>query len=362
LLTSAIGNETKIAQYILETKQKDIEILPPSINYSGFSFQVERSGIRYSLAAIKSVGAAALREIFQARKSKKFEDLFDFCTRVSSKAVNRKTLEGLVHSGSFDEFKEDRAVMLASLDVALEHAQLFKVDESSQVELFLEEFQLKPKYVQVDPIRLEDKLAFEKEALGFYLSDHPISIFEKRLKQAGANVLLELSADHKRAAAGVYITSSRKIRTKKGDSMAFLNVSDSSGEMEAVVFPVVYKKYYHLLEQGQFAVIEGKVEERDGKLQFIIQQAVEMETWLSSKPKQESILYLKIASGKQDEHSLNHLKQIFKDNSGKTNVVLHYETSKKTIRLGSEFMIHPSGNLMRILREFLGTDNVVLKE
>ncbi|MCM3692115.1 DNA polymerase III subunit alpha [Neobacillus niacini] len=362
LLTSAIGNETKIAQYVMESKQKDIEILPPSINYSGFSFQVEKSGIRYSLAAIKSVGAAALREIYQARKSKKFEDLFDFCTRVSTKAINRKILEVLVHSGSFDEFKEDRAVLLASLDVALEHAQIFKVDDSSQVELFLDEFQLKPKYVQVDPIRLEDKLSFEKEALGFYLSDHPVSIFEKRLKQAGAFVLFELSADHKRAAAGVYIVSLRKIRTKKGDSMAFLNVSDSSGEMEAVAFPIVYKKYSHLLDHGKFVVMEGKVEERDGKLQFIIQQVSEIEPWLSSKTKQESILYLKIVQGKQDEHSLNQLKQLFKGNTGKTKVVLHYETSKKTIRLGNEFMIEPSGKLLKLLSEFLGNNNVVLKE
>jgi DNA polymerase-3 subunit alpha len=323
LLTSAIGNETKIAQYIMESKQKDIEVLPPSINYSGFSFQVEKTGIRYSLAAIKSVGAAALREIFQARKSKKFEDLFDFCTRVSPKAINRKTLEVLVHSGSFDEFNED---------------------------------------VQVDPIRLEDKLSFEKEALGFYLSDHPVAIFEKRLKQAGAFVLFELSAEHKRAASGVYIVSLRKIRTKKGDSMAFLNVSDSSGEMEAVAFPIVYKKYPHLLDHGKFVVMEGKVEERDGKLQFIIQQVSEIEPWLSTKTKKESILYLKIVQGKQDEHSLNQLKQLFKGNTGKTKVVLHYETRNKTIRLGDEFMIEPSSTLLKLLSEFLGNNNVVLKE
>ncbi|MFL6555157.1 MAG: DNA polymerase III subunit alpha, partial [Bacillus sp. (in: firmicutes)] len=118
LLTSAIGNDTKIAQYIMETKQKGINVLPPSINHSSYSFQVEQDGIRYSLAAIRSVGAAALKEIFQARKRKKFADLFDLCIRVSTKAINRKTLEFLVHSGCFDEFGEDRAVLLASLDVA----------------------------------------------------------------------------------------------------------------------------------------------------------------------------------------------------------------------------------------------------
>lgn len=363
LLTSAIGNEVKIAQYILESKQKDIQILSPSINYSGYSFQVEQTGIRYSLAAIKSVGAVTLKEIFQARKIKRFEDLFDFCTRVSLKAINRKTLEVLVHSGSFDEFGEDRAVLLASLDVAIEHAQLFKVDDSNQFELFAdEEMKLRPKYVQVDPIRQEDKLLFEKEALGFYLSDHPVSLYEKKLKQAGAIVLYELGIEHKRASAGVYITATKKIRTKKGESMAFLTISDSSGEMEAVVFPAVYKRFSHLLDQGKFAVIEGKVEERDGKPQFIIQSVSEIEPWLNTKMLKKSVLYLKIVEGKQDENSLTQLKDIFKGNNGNTNIVLFYEASRKTVRLGNEFNIYPSRQLLDLLKDFLGYDNVVLKE
>ena len=246
LLTSAIGNDTKIAQYIMETKQKEIDVLPPSINNSGYSFQVEEKGIRYSLAAIKSVGAAALKEIFQARKKKRFADLFDFCIRVSSKAINRKTLEFLVHSGCFDEFGEDRAVLLASLDVAIEHAQIFKPEDTSQSALFEDEIIPKPKYVQVDPISQENKLKFEKEALGFYLSDHPISIYEKELKQRGAQALFDIKNNPKRIVSGVYISSLKSIRTKKGESMAFLTVSDSSGEMEAVAFPTVYKKYVYI--------------------------------------------------------------------------------------------------------------------
>ncbi len=199
LMTSAIGNETKLSQYVMETKQREIQVLPPSINKSGYSFQVEQEAIRYSLAAIKGVGAAALRDIFQARKRKKFEDLFDFCIRVSAKAINRKTLESLVHSGSFDEFGEDRAVLLASLDVAIEHAQLFKINDTDQFGLFEEEIVPKPKYVKVDPIRQVDKLTFEKEALGFYLSDHPMSIYEKELKHTEAQLLFSLRAEQKKA-------------------------------------------------------------------------------------------------------------------------------------------------------------------
>ncbi|PGY10007.1 DNA polymerase III subunit alpha [Bacillus sp. AFS031507] len=362
LLTSAIGNDTKIAQYIMETKQKEIKILPPSINNSGYSFQVEHEGIRYSLAAIKSVGAAALKEIFQARKKKRFVDLFDFCIRVSSKAINRKTLEFLVHSGCFDEFGEDRAVLLASLDVAMEHAQIFKPSENNQFDLFEEEFIPKPNYMQVDPISLENKLTFEKEALGFYLSDHPVSIYEEQLKHAGAHALFGTKNQTQRISSGVYITSMKSIRTRKGDSMAFLTVSDASGEMEAVAFPNVYKKYSHLLEHGKFLLIEGKIEEREGKQQFIIQQVSNLEEWLQTKTVIQSVLYLKIVEDKQDESSLQQLNQLLKENQGTAAVILHYEKNRKTIRLGSENNINPTPELLQLLRNVLGPKNVVLKE
>ncbi|SMQ83418.1 DNA polymerase III catalytic subunit, DnaE type [Bacillus sp. OV166] len=362
LLTSAIGNDTKIAQYIMETKQKEIKILPPSINNSGYSFQVEHEGIRYSLAAIKSVGAAALKEIFQARKKKRFVDLFDFCIRVSSKAINRKTLEFLVHSGCFDEFGEDRAVLLASLDVAMEHAQIFKPSENNQFDLFEEEFIPKPNYMQVDPISLENKLTFEKEALGFYLSDHPVSIYEEQLKHAGAHALFGIKNQTQRISSGVYITSMKSIRTRKGDSMAFLTVSDASGEMEAVAFPNVYKKYSHLLGHGKFLLIEGKIEEREGKQQFIIQQVSNLEEWLQTKTVIQSVLYLKIVEDKQDESSLQQLNQLLKENQGTAAVILHYEKNRKTIRLGSENNINPTPELLQLLRNVLGPKNVVLKE
>ncbi|MEH7417163.1 DNA polymerase III subunit alpha [Neobacillus drentensis] len=361
LLTSAIGNDTKIAQYIMETRQKEIMVLPPSINHSKYSFQVEKSGIRYSLAAIKNVGAAALKEIFQARKRKRFDDLFDFCIRVSAKAVNRKTLEFLVHSGAFDEFGEDRAVLLASLDVAIEHAQIFKPDDADQFALFEDDMIPKPKYVHVDPISLENKLNFEKEALGFYLSDHPISIYEKRLKDSGALLLYQLSPEMRSAVSGVYISTMKAIRTKKGDSMSFLTISDSSGEMEAVAFPNVYKRYQVLLKQGCFVLLVGKVEERENILQFIIQQVFEMEQWLSTNSRQQAVLYLKVSAGR-DETSLQKINQLLKENKGTTPVVLHYEVERKTIRLGDEYRVKPEPYVLQKLSDILGSKNVVLKE
>src|SRR5690606_23577902 len=130
--------------------------------------------------------------------------------------------------GCFDEFGEDRANLLASIDVAVDHAQLVKPDEE-QFDFFAEdEFFPKPKYTEVDPIRLEDKLAFEKEVLGLYLSDHPVSQYESYFSLLGTAPLIDLQPSGKRARAIVYLAEVKKIRTKKGEPMAFITVSDQT--------------------------------------------------------------------------------------------------------------------------------------
>ena len=180
--------------------------------------------------------------------------------------MNRKTIEALIYSGSFDEFGEDRATLLASLDVALEHAQLVKPIEGEQGDLFINvEFNIRPKYMVVEPIQEEDKLRLEKEVLGFYLSSHPVSIYEKYLSQLNVTFLYEFIPPKNYGKAAVYIGEMKKIRTKKGEQMAFFTMSDQSGEMEAVVFPNVLKKMSTILQQGNILVVEGKIEERQGQ-------------------------------------------------------------------------------------------------
>jgi len=273
LLSSAAGNERRTAQYIQELKQMNISLLPPSINHSGYSYLVEKGGVRYSLAAIKGVGGVALKEIFRARKEQKFNSLFDFCIRISPKAVNRKTLEALVVSGSFDEFGEDRAVLLASLDAALDHAQLVRPAGGEQGDLFSKEsFMLQPKYTAVEPIPAEVKLSLEKEVLGFYLSDHPVSLYKQYFELLKIKPLYEFTASEPFGRAVVYISTVKKIRTKKGEQMAFLTISDQSDDMEAVVFPNVLRKIASDVMQGNILLIEAKMEQRQGKEQLIIQK------------------------------------------------------------------------------------------
>ncbi|NQD51525.1 DNA polymerase III subunit alpha, partial [Bacillus altitudinis] len=129
LLTSVIGNEDKVAQYFYEAKEKGISVLKPSINKSEFPFTVEKGEIRYSLRAIKNVGVSAVKDIYRARQEKPFEDLFDFCARVSTKSVNRKTIEALIFSGAMDELHPNRASLLASIDIALDHVSFLTPED-----------------------------------------------------------------------------------------------------------------------------------------------------------------------------------------------------------------------------------------
>ncbi|MBS4222719.1 DNA polymerase III subunit alpha [Lederbergia citrea] len=360
LLTSAIGNEEKIAKYIAEAKHMGIDILPPSIQSSHFPFIAEKSGIRYSLAAIRGIGASTLRAIIEARKSRPFKDLFDFCMRVPQKAINRKVLESLVHSGAFDEFGYDRAVLLATIDVALEHAELMR---PADADLFEDEemFQIKPKYIDVEPIGLADKLYFEKQATGIYISDHPVSSYVKTFQSAGVIPILELKPGQRNVASGVYIASVKTIRTKKGDVMAFVSVNDASGDIEGVVFPDIFRRFSAVCKEGEIVLITGNIENRDGHAQFIIQR-IEAAEELEFKRKSEKVtLYLKIPIEMHNRERLLQLREILSKYTGTTAVVLHYESNKQTIKLSNKDRIDPSAECLGDLAKLLGEVNVILK-
>lgn len=362
LLTSAIGNEDKITKYMAEAKQMGLHILPPSINSSHYPFKVEKNGIRYSLAAIKGIGSTVLKEIIQVRRTKTYQDLFDFSLRVSHKTINRKVLEALVYSGSFDEFGKDRAVLLATLDVALEHAELMKPSESG-TDLFEEEemFQLKPKYVEVEPLELADKLFYEKEATGVYISAHPTSAYVDLFQSVNHQYLHELKPGQRNVLAGVYITYAKTIRTKKGEVMAFIRMSDATGEMDGVVFPETYRRYSSICNAGEILLITGNVEDRAENRQFIIQKMQKPEELRERNKLSNPTLYLKVPLELHHPEKLNALRDVLTSYQGNVAVVLHYEATKQTIKLSSNDWVNASEACLEDLRHLLGANCVILK-
>ncbi|AZB43915.1 DNA polymerase III subunit alpha [Bacillus sp. FJAT-42376] len=362
LLTSSIGNDDRIAQYVKEARNKGLVILPPSVNRSEVPFKLENGAIRYSLSSIKNVGIAAVKDIFRARKQKPFNDLFDFCMRVSAKTANRKTLEALVFAGAFDEFEIGRESILATLDVALEHAELMRPEISDgQMDLgFEDEFTLKPKYIIVEPFSIAEKLQFEKEALGFYFSDHPVSAYKNLLSSLHAVKLDQLD---KKAGTymkiGVYVSKVRSIRTKKGDLMAFLTISDETGDVECVCFPGQYAKISEWIQEGSLLLAEGKAERRDDTIQFILQKAEPLQKVKNNVP---ATLFLKIESSDRNPERMSQLKAILNRNKGHSPVYLYYPEDKKTIQLHDYKTASSSEQCIRELKDLLGADHVVLKK
>ncbi|HHW37175.1 MAG TPA: DNA polymerase III subunit alpha [Bacillales bacterium] len=362
LLSSVAQNENKIAQYIGEAKQKQIIILPPSINRSSYNFQVEDGKIRFSLVPIKNVGITALKELLYHREKKGvYKDLFDFCARVSLRIINRRVVESLILSGSFDEFGKDRAILLASLDAAIDYAELVNEDDSG---FFLsDDIVPKPQYVKIEPLSTQDKLQLEKEVLGFYLSNHPIEPYNDLLMKTKAikvtNLQTEVGAGRTPVHMGALIVDQRTIKTKKGDQMAFLTLSDDTGELDAVVFPLTFKKLNKLLKKGEILFIQGKIEEREGKLQLIINEATSIK---DLKVNAFDKLYLKVDKSQQQSGKLHQIKNILKQFPGTTEVYIHYADEQKTVLLPKEWSAKLSEECLKKLKLVLGAKNVVIRK
>lgn len=361
LLTSVIGSEQKTAQYVREAKEMGIQILRPSIQNSQFFFKVEKEGIRFSLAAIKGVGMAAIKEILKARQEKMFDDLFDFCLRVSPQAVNRRTIESLIFAGALDDFGKDRATLLASVDAAIAHAEFMRPDPtgSGNFELFSDDIFPKPKYTEVDPMPIDIRLNYEKEVLGLYLSSHPVSVYKSLFQKLGAVDLTYQK--RKKIEIGVYIHEHRVIRTKKGEKMAFLVISDESGEMEAVLFPEAYRKFFRKCEKGAVVLMEGTKEDRNGKKQFIVTNVYGIKEAEEMAARMKNRLYLKITKEKKQKETLQKVYFILKKYKGETAVWIHYEDERRTIQLLKHHWVNPTEACLSELATVLGSENVVLK-
>ncbi|MDN4072619.1 DNA polymerase III subunit alpha [Fictibacillus terranigra] len=364
LLSSVTGSPEKIEQYIKECAEKNIIVKPPSIISSFLHFTVEGDCVRFGLLCIKNAGYQAIKHIIAAREQRPYQDLFDVCANASAKAVNKRTLESLIFAGALDDFGQDRACLLATLDRAMEYGHKVQAyREENQFQLFEEKDSLrKPEYVEVPPFKEAERLKFEQEALGFYLSGHPLKKFQSVLDSFDAVTIGQAIQQSARSAVrlGIMVTKARTIKTKKGELMAFLSGSDESGEIEFVAFPKAYKAYHELLQKGQFLLVEGTIEEKDGARQVLLNKAGEL-TSLSHREEvqvRKQVLYLKIQENLSSSR-LNHLKDLLGSSNGNAEVILYYEQDRKSVKLSQ--LIAPTAGLLAKIKELIGADNVVLK-
>lgn len=276
--SGSVKNE-KIAQAVAECKRIKISVLPPDINKSGSEFIIEnKTKICFGLSAIKNVGEAAIENILLARTDKPFVSFEDFCQRVDSQKVNKKTIESLIKAGSLDLFGK-RAVMLMKLPNILSQAtQKKKQDNEGQTSLFGDDppsqKSLNAQVMDVSDFSEAEKLVFEKEFLGIYLTSHPQLDNLIRIKSMLTHELSLITEEKEgtRVKIGGIIESSRRIFTKKnGSEMAFIVLANEDGFfVECVVFPRTFETYRNLLINDNVVIIDGHIDTKNDKPVIIV--------------------------------------------------------------------------------------------
>ncbi|MBP1968882.1 DNA polymerase-3 subunit alpha [Virgibacillus natechei] len=359
LLSSFVSQQDKTNDYIKEAKNLNLSIAPPSINKSFGKFSVEGNQIRMGLIMIKGIGNQVIKEVIKVRKEGLFKNLFDFCLRVSLKTVNRAALELLIMAGAFDETYSNRASLLASIDHAIEQGELFR-EFNDQPGLFRD--QIAARYIDIEDFSLVKKLADEKELLGIYVSSHPLKEHRKKLRENGYVSMKQAQAliGKKNCKSVAIVQSIKPIRTKRGDAMAFITISDETGDMEAVVFPEIYRDVNRWLKEEMVVLLTGKIESRNNRVQWQLSQVKEFdEEELETRNNQR--LFIKLTQ-KNNQNAWKEIKKVTRLYPGNIPIIIYDEQNRKTFQLTGDYFITPERACIQALSDHFGKDNVVFEK
>lgn len=356
-LASAIWNQPeKLERLLQEMKQQGIRVLPPSLSKSDIHFSEEEEGVRFPLLPLRYVSVRAIRELIKARREAPVRSLFDLCSRVDGRIVTSRVMESLIKAGALDELGE-RATLLANIEEAFQFAEQVKEFQENTGGLFQLSVE-EPEYIKVEPLTDLEKLAYEKEAVGFYLSGHPLLAYTESLRQYDRLTYLE-GAERRFVKLAGMIHRIRRIRTKRGEVMGFLTMSDETGEWEAVVFPAVWAMYEWGLKEGELYFVEGKMDRgRSEELQLLVDKVLPLKHMLK---KEKEKLFLKITADVEKEvERLNDIRRLLQVHHGPTPVVMYYEKQRKTIQLPEKYHVSLSFILLHELEQLVGKEHVVV--
>jgi len=365
LLTSEMHSIDGVVKYIAECRSQGIEVLPPDINESGNNFIVSGSKIRFGLVAVKNVGESAIDCMVDARKEGKFSSLFEFCERVDLKKVNKRVVESLIKCGAFDSTGEYRSRMTASLEDILDYGQRIQRERSDpQMGLF----DIKgsrpainlPPVPEIDEWDEKQLLVFEKESIGFYITGHPLSGHEDLLQKFTNTNSTELKErnDGDIIRIGGIVRSTKTIKTKKGDLMAFVTIEDLHGSFEITIFSTVYVKIYDLLSDDNPIIVQGRVQKDENAVKILADTVIPMEkaeeTWTAS-------IHFNLDLTRTDRALLVRLHEILKRHPGSCKGYVHLLEPDKTetiIALSDALKLKAGLSLVRDVNGFLGYNAV----
>ena len=335
-------------------------MLPPDINESGKFFTVTDDGkIRFGFAAIKDVGDAAIDAILKEREKGKFKSIEDFVGRVDSSKVNRKVLERLIKAGAFDSFGIDRGVLYKNLDKILEKASKKKVARPSVLSFVGLKVEEGTEKLEGEGWSAFEKLKYEKESVGFFISGHPLDLYEDDLKRLGVVGCgkVELNGRESVSVAGV-VRSVKELSTKKGDRMGILTVEDKTGSIEVVLFPELFKKIYFYIDPLEPFYFRGRLDGDEDGVRLV---AEEVEFLKEAMAKEVKEVELSIDARRFSVDDVDKLRELISRFRGKVPVVFRIKVPGEgtvIMRAGGSFRVDPGDDLKSSLEELLGKGSI----
>ncbi len=351
MMNSVVGNAAKVAAYIQYCRKKEIPVLPPHVNFSDRKFTVETNKegvkcVRMGMSGVKNVGNSAVDAIVQERRlSGPYRDVFEFCRRIDSEAVNKRAVESLIMAGCFDHMGATRLQCMRVFDQALEaNSAKRRQNVVGQISLFdmgqpTADLAIEDTYPDVGEYPYKQLLSMEKEMTGVYVSGHPLDEYRKELEALEINTawVAELKErpdagideDGRQVVMGGILTALRPKATKKGAMMGFITLEDLTGQIECLLFPRIFERYNKLLELDMPVLLTGHLsvrEEEDTKLLVdVVEPLVQLpppEEPMSDieRAKRSPVkLYLRMQRNQMDE-----VKEVLQRQPGKVPVYMNF--------------------------------------
>jgi len=370
LLTEDMENTDKVIKNISEVRAMGIEVLPPDINASERSFTVHDKSIRFGLGAVKGVGSTALESIVEARQEAPYLSLHDFCERVNLQKVNKKVVEALIKCGALDSLGGKRAQYMAVLEEAMEIGQKVQREKAmGQESLFGTEEIISAGgngYGQLPAMEEWAEnilLGFEKEALGFYITGHPLARHAasiKRFATCGTAELVERNDKEEVKVCGI-VAGLKELVTKKGDRMAFVTLEDLTGFVEMVVFPETYQAAMELLKSEEPLLVSGTLDIGEESVKLMAGDVLALR---EVKDRLTSKVHFRLTTPGLDEAQLRALRDIMARHRGSCAALIHLvipNRSETLLKLPESLMVAASDEIMDATEKLFGY-NVVTFE
>ena len=375
VMSSELDNTDKIVVFVEECRAMKLALKLPDVNQGQYMFTVnQQDEIIYGLGAIKGLGEGPTENILKAREEGgPFLDLFDFCGRTDPRRVNRRAIDALIRSGAFDSLGVARWVLMASLEDALKAAEQSASNRDSGIEdLFGDvvpsqgngEGDVYAPFRQVRQWTGKERLGGERDTLGLYVTGHPIDEYESEVRKFAPVRIADLRADKQgsQVLAGL-IVATRTMKTKRGDTMAILQLDDRSARIEVTVYADTYNEHRELLGKDQIVIVEGSVAHDDYSGGLAV-RAKGVRSLLQARQNYASELTIEVSSELLDEKLADLLARTLAGAGGGScpvSLIYKQPRNRARVKLGVNWQVVPSDELLQELRDCLGTEQVCLQ-